>query len=43
MKRVYLLLAFAFALLIAMAAYIVSTPQGPVPPAPSYLPEVDQR
>lgn len=40
MKRVGCLLALAFALLIAMAIYIVRTPQGPMPPAPSYLPEV---
>lgn len=41
MKRVGCLLAIAFALLFAMGAYILSTPQGPMPP--SYLPEVNQR
>lgn len=32
------LLALLYVILIALGAYIVLTPQGPMPPAPSYLP-----
>lgn len=42
MKRFAILFALAVALLLVMAAYIAKTGQGPMPPAPSYLPEVDQ-
>lgn len=38
MKLLGCLLALAYLLLVAWAAYIVLTPQGPMPAAPSYLP-----
>lgn len=37
-----ILLVLAYVLLVIVATYIVTTPQPPMPPAPSYLPKVPE-
>lgn len=43
MKRFVISTAIAFALLTAWVVFIVLTSQGPMPAAPSYLPQVDRQ
>jgi len=43
MFRIGCAIVLAFALLIAAGIFIVKTAQQAIPPAPSYLPQVDRR